>query len=744
MSVRRRIRLGKPVQAAPTKTPSAPRKPKARGHRNALSLAVDTLDPADLSDSRLYLDRELSLLAFQRRVLEEAMDPDNPLLERAKFLSILASNLDEFFMVRVAVLKQKLAAGGRETIAEGRLPLGEQLEAIRADITRLMEGAYQCLREHLLPALEEAGIVLMQYSSLSRTERAALESYFEETVFPVLTPLAFDPGRPFPHISNLSLNIAVVVRDDAGAEHFARVKVPETLPKLIPIPHTNHGDGEGPRETDGKTAVRQAFVWLEQLITGNLQRLFPGLDIVEAHAFHLTRDAEIVIQEFESDDLLETIEEAIWQRRFRAVVRLQVNQYIPAHILDILVENLEMDPKDVYRAAGPIDLSRLRQLGGLDRPDLKDHPFAPATPPELSPKAEEDIFGTIRRQDHLLHHPFESFQPVIEFLRKAARDPQVLAIKMTLYRVGRNSPVVEALLEAIEHGKEVAVMVELKARFDEESNIEWARALEREGVHVVYGLPGLKVHSKIALVVRREGEAIRRYLHLGTGNYNPVTARLYTDLSLFTADEAIGADASNLFNFLTGYSSHTEFRKLLVAPTGLRHGLVRLIEREIELQRQGQHGHMILKMNALEDSGMIRLLYEASQAGVQVDVLARGICCLRPGIPGISENIRVTSIIGRFLEHSRIYYFRNGGAEEVYAGSADMMPRNLDHRVEIIFPVSDQKLMRRLKDEVLEHYLRDEKNARTMNANGIFTRKKNGHESPDCQAYFIEHPSGPR
>jgi polyphosphate kinase len=315
---------------------------------------------------------------------------------------------------------------------------------------------------------------------------------------------------------------------------------------------------------------------------------------------------------------------------------------------------------------------------------------------------------------------------------------------MTLYRVGRNSPVVEALLEAIEHGKEVAVMVELKARFDEESNIEWARALEREGVHVVYGLPGLKVHSKIALVVRREGEAIRRYLHLGTGNYNPVTARLYTDLSLFTADEAIGADASNLFNFLTGYSSHTEFRKLLVAPTGLRHGLVRLIEREIELQRQGQHGHMILKMNALEDSGMIRLLYEASQAGVQVDVLARGICCLRPGIPGISENIRVTSIIGRFLEHSRIYYFRNGGAEEVYAGSADMMPRNLDHRVEIIFPVSDQKLMRRLKDEVLEHYLRDEKNARTMNANGIFTRKKNGHESPDCQAYFIEHPSGPR
>jgi polyphosphate kinase len=721
------------MQAAPDKAPILARKTKSKGHRNTLSLSVDSLDASDLADPRLYLDRELSLLAFQRRVLEEAMDADNPLLERTKFLSILSSNLDEFFMVRVAVLKQKLATGGREITADGRRPLSEQFEAIRADVTRLMEEAYQCLREHLLPALEEAGIVLMQYSSLSRTERAALESYFEETVFPVLTPLAFDPGRPFPHISNLSLNIAVVVRDAEGAEHFARVKVPETLPKLIPI-HTD----------DNAAAKRSSFVWLEQLIMGNLQRLFPGMDIVEAHGFHLTRDAEVVIQEFESDDLLETIEEAIWQRRFRAVVRLQVNQYIPAHILDILVENLEMDPKDVYRAAGPIDLSRLRQLGGLDRPDLKDHPFTPATPPEFSAKADEDIFGTIRRQDHLLHHPFESFQPVIEFLRKAAKDPHVLAIKMTLYRVGRNSPVVEALLEAIENGKEVAVMVELKARFDEESNIEWARALEREGVHVIYGLPGLKVHSKIALVVRREGEAIRRYLHLGTGNYNPLTARLYTDMSLFTADEAIGADATDLFNFLTGYSSHKEFRKLFVAPTGLRHGLVKLIEREIEHQRQGRRGHMILKVNALEDSALIHLLYQASQAGVEIEVLARGICCLRPGIPGISENIRVTSIIGRFLEHSRVYYFRNGGVEEAYAGSADMMPRNLDHRVEIMFPVSDQKLLRRLKDEILEQYLHDEKNARVMNSDGTYTRKKTGVDSPDCQSYFIHNPGGTR
>jgi polyphosphate kinase len=736
MAPRHGIRLGKQMNPTSAKTSPALRKPKIRGHRKDLTLAVDSLDPSDLKDSRLYLNRELSLLSFQRRVLEEAEDSDNYLLERIKFLSILASNLDEFFMVRVAVLKQKLATGGREVGGEGRLPLAEQLEAIRADVNRLMEDAYRCFREQLLPALEHEGIVLVQYSSLSRAEKTTLESYFLETVFPVLTPLAFDPGRPFPHISNLSLNIAVVVRDKKGVDHFARVKVPVTLPILIPVPATE--------EAAVDSRPRQAFVWLEQLIVANLPLLFPGMEVVEAHGFHVTRDAEVVIQEFESDDLLETIEEAVWQRRFRAVVRLQVNQYIPAHILDILIENLEMDPKDVYRAAGPIDLSRLRDLGNLERPDLKDKPFTPSTPAELSPKSEDDIFTLLRRQDVLLHHPFESFQPVVEFLRKAASDPQVLAIKMTLYRVGRNSPVVEALLEAIENGKEVAVMVELKARFDEESNIEWARALEREGVHVVYGILGLKVHSKVALVVRREGEAIRRYVHLGTGNYNPFTARLYTDLSFFTANEMIGADVSNLFNYLTGYSAKIDFRRLLIAPTSMRPNLVSLIRREIEWQKSGNRGHMILKVNALEDAEMIRLLYEASQAGVQVDVLARGICCLRPGIPGISENIRVVSIIGRFLEHSRIYYFRNGGADEVYAGSADLMPRNLDHRVEIIFPISDPKLVKRLKAGILDRYLQDEKNARIMQSDGTYQRRKTGPESADSQAYFIDHPAGSR
>ena len=720
----------------------ANRKTRARHHKKAPE-GPEQFD--GLHDPRLYLDRELSLLAFQRRVLEEAEDPQNASLERAKFLSILSSNVDEFFMVRVAVMKQKLASGTVDTAPDGKLALNDQLEAIRADVTQLMEEAYRCFREQVLPSLEEAGIELLQYSSLSKPERASLESYFEHTVFPVLTPLAFDPGRPFPHISNLSLNIAVVVRDAHRVDHFARVKVPETLPKLIPVPEP--APEPGPHEAGAEPVrPRQAFVWLEQMIMANLQHLFPGMEIVEAHGFHVTRDAEVVIQEFESDDLLETIEEAVWQRRFRAVVRLQVNQYIPAHILDILVENLEMDPKDVYRAAGPLDLSRLRQLTSIDRPDLKDKPFAPYTPPELMPKAEEDLFMLLRRHDVLLHHPFESFQPVVEFLRKAARDPQVLAIKMTLYRVGRNSPIVEALVDAVENGKEVAVMVELKARFDEESNIEWARALEREGVHVVYGILGLKVHSKVALVVRREGEAIRRYLHLGTGNYNPVTARLYTDLSFFTANEKIGKDVSELFNYLTGYSVKTQFASLLVAPATLRNRMADLIKREIEHQRAGKRGHMILKMNALEDSDMIGLLYEASQAGVQVDLLVRGICCLRPGLPGFSENIRVTSIIGRFLEHSRIFYFYNAGQEEVYAGSADLMPRNLDHRVEIIFPIAAPKLVRRVKDEILAEYLADTKNAHDMQSNGTYTRrsKADSKVQVDSQAFFIEHPEGGR
>jgi polyphosphate kinase len=682
-----------------------------------------------LSDPALYLNRELSLLAFQRRVLEEASDPDNALLERVKFLSIFGSNLDEFFMVRVAGLTQKVEANSQDIGVDGRTP-SQQIEAIRQEVTQLLSEAYELLTNQLLPTLETQGIRFRDYYSLTPEEKGRMESYFLRTVFPVLTPLAFDPGRPFPHISNLSLNIAVVVKGSDDREHFARVKVPDTLTQIVRV-----SDAAGPESS---------YLWLEDLVIANLQYLFPGLNIVEAHPFHVTRDAEVAIREVESDDLLETIEEAVWQRRFRDVVRLQVNSSMPPQILDILVSNLELGPNEIYRVDGPLDLSRVRHLAGVDRADLKDRPFVPYISAGLHPNAEEDIFTTIRQGDVLLHHPFESFQPVVEFLRKAAVDPDVLAIKMTLYRVGRNSPIVEALLEAVEHGKQVAVLVELKARFDEESNIEWARALEREGVHVVYGLVGLKVHSKVALVVRREGDVMRRYVHLATGNYNTVTARLYTDLGLLTCNDQIGADVTDLFNYLTGYSAKNDYKKLCVAPISLRSRLEKLIQREIDHQNRGERGHMILKMNALEDPQMIRLLYRASQAGVRLDLLVRGICCLRPGVPGVSENIRVTSILGRFLEHSRIYYFRNAGNEEIYLGSADFMPRNLNRRVEVLFPVEGERQIRRVKDQILSTYLADNMKSRHMHSDGSYTRVSpgEGQREISAQAWFLSHHNG--
>jgi polyphosphate kinase len=694
-----------------------------------MSRAANALqaEPSRLDDPSLYVNRELSLIAFQRRVLEEAADPNNALLERVKFLSIFGSNLDEFFMVRVAGLMQKVENASQEPGPDGRSPL-VQMEAIRKEVNELLAEAYDLFTNGLLPALNRNGIRLLDYEELSGDEKSRMESYFLRTVFPVLTPLAFDPGRPFPHISNLSLNIAISVKGADDRQHFARVKVPDTLAQLVLV---RDGNGE------------YSFLWLEQLIMANLRYLFPGLVITDAHPFHVTRDAEVAIKEVESDDLLETIEEAVWQRRFRDVVRLQVNLRMPPHITEILLTNLEVDSTDVYRVNGPLDLSRLRHLS-VDRPDLKDKPFTPATPLALNSKPAGDLFSVIRQGDLLMHHPYESFQPVVEFLRKAAADPDVLAIKMTLYRVGRNSPIVEALLEAIDNGKQVAVLVELKARFDEESNIEWARALERDGVHVVYGLVGLKVHSKVAMVVRREGDVMRRYVHMGTGNYNTVTARLYTDMGMFTCDEQIGSDVTDLFNFLTGYSAKSQFDKLLVAPINLRKRFEELVEREIELQRQGGHGHLILKMNALEDPLMIRLLYRASQAGVKLDLLVRGICCLRPGVAGISDNVTVTSILGRFLEHSRIYYFRNGGKEEIYLGSADLMPRNLNRRVEVIFPVGDERLIRRIKDQVLGTYLSDNVKARRMHSDGTYARVSPapGEPAVDAQGAFLAHYNG--
>jgi polyphosphate kinase len=678
-----------------------------------------------LDSPELYLNPHLSALAFQRRVLEEAQDPSVPLLERVKFVSILGSNIDEFFMVRVAGLWQQIETRTTEASMDGKSP-AQQLEMIRHEVTRLMADIYKLWREELMPQLKEAGIYILDLADLNAQQIMAVDDYFLRAVYPVLTPLAVDQGRPFPHISNLSLNIAAVVTNGDGRERFARIKVPDSLPPLIQLP---------------SRAGELVFVWLEQAIIANLRLLFPEMEILQAHLFHVTRDAELAIQELEADDLLDTIQEAVWRRRFRDAVRLQVDAAMPQNLIELLTTNLELDQNDVYRVDGPLDLSRLRGLLGINRPDLQDRAFIAAVPKPFVGPSGGEIFDAIRDADILLHHPYDSFQPFVDFLRLSAQDPDVLAIKMTLYRVGRNSPVVDALLEASQNGKQVAVLVELKARFDEESNIEWAQKLEHEGVHVVYGLPGVKVHAKMAMVVRREGETIRRYVHLGTGNYNPATARLYTDLGLFTCDEEIGADVSDLFNYLTGYSEKKSYRKLLVAPYSLRTGLERLIRLEMQRAREHGDGRLIFKMNALEDPGMIRLLYEASRAGVDIDLLVRGGCSLRPGVSGVSENIRVRSIVGRFLEHSRIFYFHNGGEEQVYAGSADLMPRNLNRRIEVLFPVEDARLVRRLRDRILTKYLEDEADARIMQPDGTYVRpaRQHGKKPLSSQLWFLKH-----
>lgn len=726
-----------PARKAPSR-----KKQKAKAGSKVKDLGLAAAEAAP-PEAGLFWNRELSLLAFQRRVLEEAQDPGNPLLERVKFLAIVASNLDEFYMVRVGGLRQQIDAGVVEYPPDG-MPPAETLAAIRREAQDLMVQSRNCLYRDLIPRLNEAGIQILDYKNLNEKQRANVDDFFREMVFPVLTPLAFDPGRPFPHISNLSLNLAVVIRDEDGEERFARLKVPTTLPRLVPVKRSSGGtrrDGTSPRE--------HQFVWIEQVIIAHLGTLFPGMTIVEAHPFHVTRNADTLIQELEASDLLETIEDSVKRRRFGTVVRLKVSSLIPQHIRDLLVENLQVDPKDVYALEDPLGLSSLMALHGLDRHDLKESPFLPALPAAFEPRpAEEDnnIFAVIRRNDVLLHHPYESFKPVIDFLRVAARDPDVLAIKMTLYRVGRNSPVVQALLDARENGKQVAVLVELKARFDEESNIGWARALEAEGVHVIYGLLGLKTHSKITLVIRREGRRLRRYIHLSTGNYNAVTANLYTDLGYFTCDEDVGEDATHLFNYLTGYSTKRDYRKLLVAPINLRERLEALIDREIAHQQAGREARLIFKINSLVDRGFIRQLYRAAQAGVQVDLIVRGICCLRPGLPGISDKIRVTSIVGRFLEHSRVFYFRNGGQEEILLGSADLMPRNINRRVEVLFPVLDPRLTGLLRQEVLATYLADNVKVRLLKPDGSYERLQPapGQRPVNAQAELLRRATSSR
>jgi polyphosphate kinase len=682
-----------------------------------------TLDPS------LYINRELSWLEFNHRVLEEALDERHPLLERAKFLSIVSTNLDEFFMIRVAAIKEQILADVTEYSHDGRVPL-QQLKAVHERVDNMLLDMSRCFWKELHPKLTEAGIHLLKMNETTDEERKKLAELFAKEIFPVLTPLAFDPGHPFPYISNLSLSLAVVVASPEGDERFARVKVPDVLPRLVQIP-----DGDQPARSGFR------FVWLEDLIAEHLGMLFPGMAVKESYAFRVTRNADIEIEEDEAGDLIRTIAETLRLRRFGSVVRVGMQDTMPARIKDILVENLEVTQDDVYLLKPPLGLGHLMQLMKVPRPDLKDSPHYPTPLP--GEEDGEDIFSTIRRGDLVLHHPYDSFAPVVQFIKSAATDPNVLAIKQTLYRIGKESPLVPLLIQAAESGKQVAVLVELKARFDEENNIIWAKQLEHAGVHVVYGLVGLKTHAKVALVIRKEQDILRRYIHLGTGNYNPVTARVYTDLSYFTCREDITADASEVFNFLTGYSRRDSFSKLCVAPVNLRERIAELILREIEHARTGKQGRMFLKMNSLTDIRTIEALYEASKAGVKIDLVVRGICCLRPGVKGVSENIRVISIVGRFLEHSRVFYFANNGSPELYLSSADLMGRNLDRRVELMFPIEDPSIAEMIKREVLDTALADNIRSRMLNPDGSYTRilPSNGEELVESQQLILQSRS---
>lgn len=667
----------------------------------------------------LYLNRELSWLAFNARVLHEALDERTPLLERLKFLSIFSTNLDEFYQVRVAGLRRQVAAGVQQAPADGMSPAG-QLEAIEGRVRELVALQRDCLHDRLIPLLDARGIRLVDVEALTPDESAAMNLFFEREVFPVLTPLAVDPGHPFPYISNLSISLAVELRDPSrGGEHFARVKVPRSLPRWIPIGRAFH------------------FLPLERLIGAHLGTLFPGMEILSWHTFKITRYSDLDVPAAdEPEDLLATIEEQVFQRRFGEVVRLEVQTGMPAHIRQLLLDELRevTDPdvlplteRDVHEPGPLLELGDLMSLATLDIPELRDAPFAPLTPPELR-DATRSIFDVIRERDILVHHPFESFATSVErFFEAAAEDEHVLAIKTTLYRTSGDSAIVKTLTNAAQRGKQVAVLVELQARGDEANNINWARTLEDFGVHVAYGLPGLKTHAKIALVVRREPDGIRRYVHIGTGNYNSKTARLYTDIGLLTCNPDIGADLTDVFNLLTGFSRQRDYRKVLVAPANMKARFIELIRREAEHARAGRYARIVAKLNAIVSPDVIAALYEASQAGVDIDLIVRGICCLRPQLPEVSERIRVRSIIGRFLEHSRLFYFANGGAEEYYTGSADWMPRNLERRVEVIVPVEDRGLQHRMFS-LLETCLADNRQAWELNADGVYAQVTPGDD----------------
>jgi polyphosphate kinase len=686
---------------------------------------TDVVRRPSLSDPSLYINRELSWLAFNDRVLAQARDERHPLLERVRFVSISETNLDEFFMIRVSGLQQQVASELPNPVPDGMTP-EEQLSRVHDHTENFFAEQRRILGEEIFPALEEEGIRVVVHEELRAAEKKNLHERFVREVLPILTPLAIDPAHPFPHISNLSLNLLVVI-EDGGHKVMARVKVPNTIDRFIRLPEESP-DG-------GRPEVR--LVRVEEVIAANLDELFPGKEVAASYVFQVTRNADFVIEEDEAADLLQAIEDEVEGRWFGQSVRLVVSDEMPEELREWLAMNLRIDPGSVYAAPEPIGLADLEELTHLDRSDLLYPPLTPRVPSEI--RSARSITSAIRQGDILLYHPFDSFAPVVEFVRAAANDPDVLAIKQTLYRVGSNSPIVEALSEARDEQTQVAVLVELKARFDEEPNIGWARRLESRGVHVAYGIVGLKTHAKICLVVRREGSTLRRYVHMGTGNYNPSTARIYTDFSYFTDDPSLAEDASDLFNYLTGYSEQEEYHELLVAPLALREGIVRLIEEQTERAQKGDPARIACKMNNLTDPRIIESLYEASQAGVRIDLIIRGICCLRPGLEGISENIRVVSLVGRFLEHARAFAFGEGDEEKIYLGSADLMQRNLDRRVEQLFLLREKRHRDKVR-RLLELQLADTVNAWELGSDGAFERLHpgEGEEPLDSQALLLE------
>ena len=668
-------------------------------------------------EPEMFINRELSWLDFNNRVLFEAKESTNPLLERVKFAAIFAVNLDEFFMIRVAGIKRKVDAGIGVRGSDGRTPV-EQMSAVRAMTQQALDQHAAVVTRDLLPGLAVEGIEIVPYATLSDQQREAVTRRFEREIFPILTPQAIDRGRRFPHVSNRSLNLIASLKLPDGSR-FARIKIPATLPRFIPVTNGSGLDHNRP----------QVFTWLDQVVAANLGRLFAGADVVASYPFHVTRDSDIDLDEDGGDDdevnLMTVMRESIAQRAFGPVVRLMIDRTMPGDVRDWLVEHLGATADDLYIVDGPLATEDLWELVAIDRPDLKDPPLTPAPVPRLSAvpgQVPQDIFASIRERDILIHHPYQSFGAVVDFLRAAAIDPDVVAIKQTLYRIGRDSPLIPSLIEARDDDTQVAVLVELKARFDEENNISWAEELEHHGVHVAYGLAGLKTHCKATLVVRRETSGLRRYVHLATGNYNASTARLYEDFGYLTAREDIGADVSDLFNVLTGFAHQNAYRGIWVAPGGLRQQLLAAIDREVEAHRRHGNGRLVFKINSLVDRLLVRALYRASRAGVKIDLIVRGACCLRPGVAGWSENIRVISVVGRFLEHSRIYYFGNGGEDEVRLGSADLMERNLDRRVEVVFPVEDRGWAAEIRDEIVPAYFRDTTNAWQLEPDGTYRR----------------------